>query len=110
MIEKFLTYLPKDPLFIQENNHSKEGNLYGKKEEDFQFIVDEKVDQGYQNYIETWFQETNKSPLQQFLTSYHSKLLVSHVLVCFNTHFSNMNMTIFLILLHTWLYWKYSYT
>ena len=75
--------------------------------------IDEQVNQGYQDYIEIWFQETirpQQSLLQQFLASYHSKLMIYHVLVCFKADFSNLNVSIFLILLRTWLHWKYSYT
>jgi len=111
--EEFLICLSRDPLCVQENNHSKEGNLPDMVKEDIQISVDEQVNRGYQDYIEIWFQTTIKPQrylLQQFFTSHHSKLLVSHVLVCFKTHFSNRNVSIFLILLRTWLHWKYSYT
>jgi len=112
-IEEFLISLSEDPLCVQKNNHSKEGNLHDMVEEDIQISFDKQVNQGYEDYIEIWFQTTIKpqpSLLQQFLTSHPSKLLVSHVLVCFETHFSNWNVSIFLILLRTWLHWKYSYT
>ena len=81
-------------------------------EEDMQISVDEQVNQGYQDYIEVWLRATirpQQYSLQQFLTSYHSKLLVSHLLVCLKAHFSNLNVSIFLILLRTWIHWKYSY-
>ena len=112
-IEEFLISLSEDPLCVQKNNHSKEDNLHDMVEEDIQISVDEQVNQGCQDYIEIWFQttiKTQQSLLQQFLTSHPSKLLVSHIMVCFKTHFSNRNVSIFLILLRTWLHWKYSYT
>ena len=107
------TCLSENILCTHENNHSKEGNLHDMVEENMQISVDEQVNHGYQDYIEIWFQTTirpQQSLLQEILTSYHSKLLVSHVLVCFKAHFSNLNVSIFLILLRTWIHWKYSYT
>lgn len=42
-IEEFLICLSEHPLCVQENNHSKEGNLHDMVEEDIQISFDEQV-------------------------------------------------------------------
>jgi hypothetical protein len=59
----------------------------------------------HQDYIEIWFQEFIKpqyySLLQHFLTSKKVGCLVLHIQVVTAVNFSYMDMSMFLILLHT---------
>ena len=56
-------------------------------------------------YIEYWLH----SILQQFLTPYFQRKLVSHTLIFINMHFSNLGMCICEALFRKWFHWKYSY-
>jgi hypothetical protein len=98
-----------NPLCIQEVDQE---YLYGMTEENIQSGPNEEANQGYHDYIEHWFQTTirlkqHHSFLQQLFASYHLKQLVPHVLVFIKVYCSNLNVSIFVILLLTWLHWKY---
>ena len=84
----------------------------GMVEEDIQNDPDEQVNQGHHNYIEIWFQTIMEHHYfhQKFFTSSQSKQLFSHILVYIKAYISNPHMSLFVILLRTWLHWKYSYT
>ena len=77
--------------------------------ESIEIIVDE-----HQDYIEIWFQEVIRpqyySLLQHLLMSKQVGWLVLHIQVITMITFSYMDMSMFLILLRTWLHWKSSYT
>jgi hypothetical protein len=77
--------------------------------ESIEIIVDE-----HQDYIEIWFQEVIRpkyySLLQQLLRPKQVGWLVLHIQVITALTFSYMDMSMFLILLRTWLHWKSSYT
>ena len=79
-------------------------------EEYIQSGPNEEVNQEHYDYIELWFQKIigTKRPclLQQLFPSYLSKQLVSHTLVYFKEYFSNVSMSMFVILLRTWLHLK----
>jgi hypothetical protein len=68
----------------------------------------------HQDYIEIWFQEVIRpqyySLLQHLLMPKRVGWLVLHIQVITAVNFSYVDMGMFLILLHTWLHWKSSYT
>ena len=72
-------------------------------------VVDE-----HKDYIEIWFQEVIKpqynSLLQHLLMPKQVGWLVLHNQVITAVTFSYMDMSMFVILLRTWLHWKNSYT
>jgi hypothetical protein len=100
-----------DPLCIQEVNQE---DMYGLVEEGIHSGQNEEENQVHCEYIEHWFHTTirlkHQSLLQKLSTSYHSKQLEYHALVYIKEHFSNMSLNIFVILLCTWIHWKYSNT
>jgi hypothetical protein len=87
---------------------------HGMTKEDIQIIANEQVNQRHHDYIETLVPYNHQLKhhfiLQQFLAPSQSKQLVPHILVSLKAYFSNLNMSIFVIMLCTWLHWKYSYT
>jgi hypothetical protein len=113
-IEEFLICLSEEPLCTNETSHLKEDDLQGMIEGDMQSGLNEEVNQEHHDFIEHWFQTTTKlnhhSLLRQLFTYYHSSQLVPHVRVLIKVYCSNLNVSIFIIMLRTWLHWKYSYT
>jgi hypothetical protein len=113
-IEEFLICLSEDPLCTNETSHSKKYDLHGMIEGDMQIVLNEEVNQEHHDFIEHWFQTMTRlnhhSLLRQLFTSYHLNQLVPHVRVLIKVYCSNLNVSIFIILLRTWLHWKYSYT
>jgi hypothetical protein len=102
-----------DPLSIQDTNQQIVKDLHVMMKKDIQSGVDVQTNQGQHDYIELWFQKAIRPEhfvLQYFLTSLQSKKLVPHVLVLIKVCFSNQNVSTFVILLRTWLHWKYFYT
>jgi hypothetical protein len=108
-IEGFLPCLSSYPLCTQVTNQQIVEDLDGMTKEDIQSGDNEQVNQVHHDYIELWFQ-TPSFTLQQFLTSYQSKKLVSHILVSIKAYLPSLNMNLFVIMLCTWIHWKYSYT
>jgi hypothetical protein len=108
-IEEFSTSISLDPLCTSEINHLEEEDLHSMMKESIEIIVDE-----HQDYIEIWFQEVIRpqyySLLQHLLMPKQVGWLVLHIQVITAVTFSYMDMSMFLILLRTWLHWKSSYT
>jgi hypothetical protein len=108
-IEEFSTSISADPSCTSEINHREEEDLHSMMKESIEITVDE-----HQDYIEIWFQEVIKpqyySLLQHLLMPKQVGWLVLHIQVITAVNFSYMDMSMFLILLRTWLHWKSSYT
>jgi hypothetical protein len=108
-IEEFSTSISADPLCTSKINHPKEEDMHRMIKERIEIIVDK-----HQDYIEIWFQEVIRrqyySLLQHLLMSKQVGWLVLHIQVITTVNFSYMYMSMFLILLCTWLHWKSSYT
>jgi hypothetical protein len=108
-IEEFSTSISTDPLCTSEINHPEEEDLHSMMKESIEITVDE-----HQDYIEIWFQEVIRpqyySLLQHLLMPKQVGWLVLHIQVITAVTFSYMDMSMFLILLRTWLHWKSSYT
>jgi len=77
-------------------------------EGDMQSGLNEEVNQEHHDFIEHWFHTTTRlnhhSLLRQLFRYYHSIHLVPHVKVLTKVYFSNMNVSIFVFLLCTWLH------
>jgi hypothetical protein len=109
-IEEFLASLCLDPLCKIQIFE----DLQGMTKEDMQNSVDKQENQGSSDYIEVWFQ-TNIIPyIPSFSNiSWHhinQSSLVPHIWYLSKHYLSNLNMSIFVILLRTWIHWKCSYT
>jgi hypothetical protein len=113
-IEEFLSCLSSDPSCIQERNQQVLEYLHGMTKEDMETVSNEQENQGEKDPIETWFQTVvmpqYHSILQHLLAPYQSMHLVPHIQVSIQVYFSNLNMSMFVIMLRTWLHWKFSYT
>jgi hypothetical protein len=108
-IEEFSTSISVDPLCTSEINYPKEEDLHSMMKESMEIIVDE-----HQNYIEIWFQEVIRpqyySLLQHLPIPKQVGWFVLHIQVITVITFSYVDMSMFFILLRTWLHWKSSYT
>jgi hypothetical protein len=108
-IEEFSTSISTNPLCTSEINHPEEEDLNSMMKESIEIIVDR-----HQDYIEIWFQEVIRPQyyflLQHLLMPKQVGWLVLHIQVITAVTFSYMDMSMFLILLRTWLHWKTSYT
>jgi hypothetical protein len=108
-IEEFSTSISTDPLCTLEINHPEEEDLHSMMKESIEIIVDE-----HQDYIEIWFQEVIRpqyySLLQHLQMPKQVGWLVLHIQVITAVTFLYVDMSMFLILLRTWLHWKSSYT
>jgi hypothetical protein len=108
-IEEFSTSISADPLSTSEINHPEEEDLHSMMKESIEITIDE-----HQDYIEIWFQEVIRpqyySLLQHLLMPKQKGWFVLHIQVITAVTFSYMDMSMFLILLRTWLHWKSSYT
>jgi len=76
--------------------------------EDTYTINNEQENQGDKDPIETWF-HTIINPqysliIQHLLAPYQSMKLVFHVLISIQVYYSNVNMSMLVILLHTWIH------
>ena len=113
-IEKAPSWLPSNPTSIQEKNQQKEEDVKVMIEEDTKNDPDQKKDQGYQSYIETWFQTVTK--LQQYslpqlcFVLSKSDHFVSEIWIVVKACIPSLHIILSLILMCTWLHWKYSYT
>jgi len=71
-------------------------------------------DREYMDPIESWFQMTisihSSFIIQHFVASHQLVQLVPHVLAFSRIYFLSLKMSIIILLLCTWLHWKYSYT
>jgi len=63
-IERAPSWLSSNPPCIQEKNQQEEEDVKVMIEEDMENDPDQQKDQGYQSYIEIWFQTVTK--LQQY--------------------------------------------
>ena len=83
-------------------------------EEDMKNDPDQQKDQGHHNYIEIWFQTVTKlqhhSLPQLCLILSKSNHLVSEIQVHVKAYISSLHIILSIILMCTWLHWKYSYT
>jgi hypothetical protein len=108
-IEEFSTSISTNPLCTLENNHPEEEDLHSTMKESIEIIVDE-----HQYYIEIWFQEVIRpqyySLLQHLQMPKQVGWLVLHIQVITTVTFLHVDMSMFLILLRTWLHWKSYYT
>ena len=99
-------------LYAFKTNHLKEGDLHDIVEEHIQSDPNEEVNQEHYDYIELWFQKLiemkHPSLIQQLFASYHLNQLVYHTLVYFKAFLPNLTISMFVMLLGTWLHWKYS--
>ena len=102
-IEEFSTFISADPSCTSEINHREEEDLHSMMKESIEITIDE-----HQYYIEIWFQEVIKpqyySLLQHLLMPKQVGWLVLHIQVIIAVTFSYMDMSMFLIFLHTWLH------
>jgi len=104
-IEEFLSCLSQDPLSIHECNEQSLEELYG--------MITKEI-QGEKDHIKTWFQRVIRPPyhsiFRHFLASNLYEQLISHVQAFIKAYFSNLDMSLLIILLHKWVHWKFSYT
>ena len=113
-IERVPSWLPSNPPCIQEKDYQKEEDEKVMIEGDMKNDPDQQKDQGYQSYIEIWFQTVTK--LQQYslpqlcLTPSKSNHLVSEIQIAVKACISSRHIILSLISMCTWLHWKYSYT
>lgn len=113
-IEKASSWLPSNPPCSQEKDQQKEENEKVMLEGDMKHNLDRQKNQGYQSYIEIWFQTITK--LQQYslpqlcLIPSKSDHLVSEIRIVVQECISSFHIILSLILMCTWLHWKYSYT
>ena len=82
--------------------------------ENIQCDLHEEGNHGYSDPIETWFKIIIRSHISfvipYLFKSYHLHPLVSHTHEHFKVHFINVSVNMFMILLCTWLHWKYTFT
>jgi hypothetical protein len=108
-IEELSTSILADSLCTSEINHPEEEDLHSMMKESIEITVDK-----HQDYIEIWFQEVIKpqyySLLQHLIIPKQVSWLVLHIQVITVVTFSHADMSMFLILLRTWLHWKSYYT
>jgi len=113
-IKKAPSWLLSNLPGIQEKDQQKEEDEKIMVEGDIKHDPDQQKDQGYQRYIEIWFQTVTK--LQQYSLpqlclipskSYH---LVSEIRIPVRACISSLHIILSLISMCTWLHWKYSYT
>lgn len=113
-IEKASSWLPSNLPCIQEKDQQKKEDEKVMIEGDMKHDPDQQRDQGYQSYIETWFQTVTK--LQQYSLPQpcliHSKSdhFVSEIWIIVKACISSLHIILSLVLMCTWLHWKYSYT
>ena len=111
-IKRASSWLASNPPCIQEKNKQKEEDVKVMIEGDMKNEPDQQKDQGYQSYIEIWFQMVIKS--QQYslprLCSIPSKSnhLFSKIRIPVKACISSLHIILSLILMCTWLHWKYS--
>ena len=98
-----------DPTFTLEDKQRNVEDLH-----DALNVTHESSDQEYMDPIESWFQMIvsihSLFIIQRFVASHELVELVPHVLVFSCIYFSNLNMSIIILLLRTLMHWMYSYT
>jgi hypothetical protein len=108
-IDELSTSILADPLCTSEINHPKEEDLHSMMKESIEIAINKQ-----QDYIEIWFQGVIKpqyySLLQHLLMPKQVGWLVLHIEAITTVTFSYMDMSMFLMLLRTWLHWNISYT
>ena len=113
-IERVSSWLPSNLPCIQEKDQQKEEDEKVMLEGDMKNDPDQPKNQGYQSYIEIWFQTVTK--LQQYslpqlcLIPSKSDYLVSEIWIPIKACISSLHIVFSLISMCTWLHWKYSYT
>lgn len=113
-IERVPSWLPSNLSCIQEKDQHKEEDQKVMIEGDMKNDPNQQDDQGYQSYIEIWFQKVTKLQwyfLPQFcLIPSKPDHLVSEIWVPIKACISSLHIILSLISMCTWLHWKYSYT
>ena len=113
-IERVPSWLPSNPPCTQEKDQQKEEDEKVMIEGDMKNDPDQQKDEGYQSYIETWFQTVTKLQryylLQLCLIPSKSDHLVSEIQIPVKACISSLYIILSLISMCTWLHWKYSYT
>jgi len=113
-IEEASSWLPSNPPCIQEKYQQKEEDEKVMLEGDMKHDPDQQKNQGYQSYIEIWFQTITKlqrySLPQLCLIPSKPNHLVSEIRIVVKACISSLHIILSLISMCTWLHWKYSYT
>ena len=113
-IERVPSWLPSNLPCIQEKDQQKEEDEKVMVEGDMKHDPDQQKDQGYQSYIEIWFQTVTKlqrySLPQLCLIPSKSDHFVSEIQIPVKACISSLHIILSLISMCTWLHWKYSYT
>jgi len=113
-IERVPSWLPSNPPCTQEKDQQKEEDQKVMIEGDMKNDPNQQEDQGYQSYIEIWFQTVTKlqrySLPQLCLILSKSNHLVSEIRLPVKACISSLHIILSLILICIWLHWKYSYT
>ena len=113
-IERVPSWLPSNLPCIQEKDQQKEEDEKVMIEGDMKNDPNQQDDQGYQSYIEIWFQTVTKlqwySLPQLCLIPSKSDHFVSESWIVVKACISSLHIIFSLISMCTWLHWKYSYT
>jgi len=113
-IERVPSWLPSNPPCTQEKDQQKEEDQKVMIEGDMKNDPDQQKDQGYQIYIEIWFQKVTKlqrySLPQLCLIPSKPDHLVSEIWIRVKACILSLHIILSLISMCTWLHWKYSYT
>jgi len=100
-------------LCFQENNQQKE-DLNCMEEENIKNDLDKQANQGHQSYIEVWFKKNNmmeyQSLRQLYLIFSKSNHLIYEIEVHVKSYIASLHISLFVILMCTWLHRMYSYT
>jgi hypothetical protein len=97
---------------ISHEEKSIELEIEEDDEEEMKSDLYEKRNQGYERYIEQWFQSIIRL-VQCFLPYFiesHLPQLISYIFVHFKVQISKPHVNIFLLMLCRWLHWKFVYT
>ena len=104
-IEEFLASISHDPLCIQDFEQV-------PQEEFCAMTINE--NQADKDHLKTWFQlvisSQHYSILQHSFSSNLYDQINFHVQTFMKVYFSNLDMSLLMILLHKWMQWKFSYT
>jgi len=113
-IERVPSWLSSNPPCTQEKDQQKEEDQKVMIEGDMKNDPNQQDDQGYQSYIEIWFQKVTK--LQRYflpklcLIPSKPEHLVSEIWIVVKACISSLHIILSLLLMCTWLHWKHSYT
>ena len=107
-IQRVPSWLPSNLPCIQEKNQQKEDDVKVMIEEDMENDPDQQKDQGYQSYIEIWFQTVTKlqrySLPQLCLIPSKSDHLVSKIQIVVKACIASLHIILSLISMCTWLH------